>query len=238
MTSPNKHFKAYVVVVLALLPTTAAAAVTYQPLVGIPGLSNASTDFGAYINQLYLLSISLAALLAVIKIIIAGVKWMLSDVVTSKADAKKEIWGSITGLVIILAAFVVLNTINPNLTNLNVLSGAAPLTPLSPPTSPPPSIQVGGRAPMAIEPGATAGSGALNATNPEAGGRVPVPELTRFTQECARPTNSGQAAGRVTYTVRVCEPNPTTNAEECRLEQRPSANSNAATQITRVECTR
>lgn len=108
------------------------ANLTYQPLVGIPGVSNAASDFGTYINQLYFLSISLAALLAVIKIIIAGVKYMLADVVTSKADAKSDIWGALLGLLLIVSAVIILGTINPNLTNLNVLSGAPALNNFSP----------------------------------------------------------------------------------------------------------
>ena len=57
---------------------------TFTPLVGIPGIDPAA-GFNQYINALYALSISIAGLLAVIKIIIAGVKYMLSDVVTNKS---------------------------------------------------------------------------------------------------------------------------------------------------------
>lgn len=117
-------------------PLTPAAAAntpintrTYQPLVGIPGVDNAVTNFGTYINQLYFLAISLAALLAVIKIIIAGVKYMLTDLGSSKADAKSDIWGALLGLLLIISAFLILTTINPNLANLDALSGAPALRP-------------------------------------------------------------------------------------------------------------
>ena len=116
--------------ILLLFPILISAQVNpvsptaYQPLVGIPGLENGAQDLNTYINQLYFLSISLAALLAVIKIILGGVQWMLTDIVTNKADAKKDIWGAILGLLVILSAVLLLETINPQLTNLNVLQGA------------------------------------------------------------------------------------------------------------------
>jgi hypothetical protein len=90
----------------------------FQPLVGIPGVTDASNQgFGDYINALYRLSISLAALLAVIKIVAAGAKYMLSDIVTSKESAKDDIRGALVGLLIILGAFIILNTINTDITN-------------------------------------------------------------------------------------------------------------------------
>jgi hypothetical protein len=117
-------------VVPAYTPSNAPAtqgSLTYQPLVGIPGVSNNQLNFNTYINQLYFLSISIAALMAVIKIILAGVKWMLTDIVTDKSEAKKDIWGALLGLLLIVSAVLILGTINPQLRELNVLSRAEPL---------------------------------------------------------------------------------------------------------------
>ncbi len=99
---------------LLLLPVVSLA--QFQPLVGIPGLSDPTTDINSYINILYALSISIAALLAVIKIIVAGVKYMLSDVVTSKSEAKSDIQGALIGLLVVISAVLILNVINPQLT--------------------------------------------------------------------------------------------------------------------------
>ena len=87
----------------------------YTPLVGIPGVSGG--NFDSYINAMYGLAISIAALLAVIKIIIAGVKWMMTDVVTSKSEAKKDIQGALLGLLVVLAAVLILTVINPQISN-------------------------------------------------------------------------------------------------------------------------
>lgn len=94
----------------------------FVPLVGIPGLKTGTTpSLTGYLNALYIASISIAAFLAVIKIIFAGVKYMLTDVVTTKGDAKKDIKGALLGLLIVIGAVLILNTINPNLTYLDVL---------------------------------------------------------------------------------------------------------------------
>lgn len=114
----NKLITTTVTLVL-FLPLLVSAARVYEPLVGIPGV-NPATDFESYINSLYTLSISIAALLAVIKIVIAGVKWMLTDVVPSKSEAKKDIQGALIGLLIVLAAVLVLKIINPNLVNVEL----------------------------------------------------------------------------------------------------------------------
>lgn len=93
-------------------------------LVGIPGVDIGS-DFNTYINALYKLSIAIAALLAVIKIIVAGLKWMLTDLITSKEDAKKDIQGAVLGLLIIIAAVIILETINPQLTKTQIFLAPA-----------------------------------------------------------------------------------------------------------------
>ena len=91
----------------------------YNPLVGLPGVEgkplSASSDFNTFINALYAIASAIAALLAVIKVIIAGVKWMLTDIVTSKEEAKKDIKGALLGLLIVLSAVLILTVINPNL---------------------------------------------------------------------------------------------------------------------------
>ncbi len=92
----------------------------YSPLVGIPGVDPNVNDFDTYINTLYALSISIAALLAVIKIVIAGVKWMMTDVVTSKSEAKKDIQGALLGLLIVLGAVLIITVINPDILDVNL----------------------------------------------------------------------------------------------------------------------
>ncbi len=103
--------------ILLLLPTLAFAQSNY--LVGIPGLEDTDIDFNKYINAVYAMFIGIAALLAVVKIIIAGVKYMFSDIVTQKSEAKKDIKGALLGLVIVLAAVLILTVINDDLAEFN-----------------------------------------------------------------------------------------------------------------------
>lgn len=110
-----------------------AFAAPYTPIVGFPGLSGNTLTTQDYIKALYMLSITVAGLLAFVKITFAGVKYMLTDVVTSKSDAIKDIRGALIGLLIVLAAVLILNTINPQLTNLNFLGNAPALAPVQQP---------------------------------------------------------------------------------------------------------
>jgi hypothetical protein len=97
---------------------------TFTPLIrNLPWLNyGGSMGTEDYVAALYTISISLAALLVVLRLILAGVKYMFSELITSKEDAKKEIWSSLLGLLIILSAVTILTTINPNLKNLDALS--------------------------------------------------------------------------------------------------------------------
>lgn len=115
-----------VVLVLSGTETVFAQAPGFQPLVNIPGITEAQNagSFANYLNTLYILSISVAAFLAVVMIIYSGVQYMLSDVVTDKSSAKQGIRGALLGLLIVIGAVIILETINPALTDLNVLSGA------------------------------------------------------------------------------------------------------------------
>ncbi len=115
------NYKTLLLFIILVAPLSALAQ-GYVSLVSIPGVSDPTGGgFNDYINALYVLSISIAALLAVIKIIIAGVKWMLSDVVTSKQEAKSDIWGATIGLLVVISAVLVLNVINPQLIESDIV---------------------------------------------------------------------------------------------------------------------
>ncbi len=119
-------FSLFIFGLITLLPLLSLAADlpklsgTYKPIVGIPGVDTdtVGNGFSSYINAIYLLSISIAALLAVLKIIFAGATYMLTDLVGSKEKAKKDIRGALFGLLLILGVVLILNVINPNLTDM------------------------------------------------------------------------------------------------------------------------
>lgn len=101
------------------------AATNFVPLVGIPYIEGEKVStFGDYVNAFYYASISIAAFLAVIRIIFAGVKYMLTDIVTKKGDAKNDIRSALFGLLIVVGAVLILNTINTNLTQIRLFADA------------------------------------------------------------------------------------------------------------------
>ncbi len=85
------------------------------------GGQNSFTDIGQFFKSNYNLALSLAGLLAVIMIIVAGVQWTVSggnsEMITS---AKTRIGGALVGLVIAYLSYVILNTINPALVDLHL----------------------------------------------------------------------------------------------------------------------
>lgn len=101
---------------------------TFQSIPGLENVGNLTTQ--QYIDALYVIAITAASILAVFKLIWAGVQYMLSEVVTSKQKAKQDIQGALLGLLLILGAVTLLNTINPNLTNIDIFRNAKTVVPV------------------------------------------------------------------------------------------------------------
>ena len=59
-----------------------------------------------------------SAVLAMVMIVIGGIEYMTSELVSSKKAGIERITNAILGLLIALTAFLILNTINPNLLNV------------------------------------------------------------------------------------------------------------------------
>ena len=82
----------------------------------------------SYIRTLYNFGLGFGALLAILMIVIGGVQYTVSEAVGNKQDALDRIKSAIWGLALLLAAFIILNTINPQLQELK----EPVLTPLPP----------------------------------------------------------------------------------------------------------
>jgi hypothetical protein len=95
---------------------------TYRPLAGIPGLEGAydttgDCPFGRYFNIMFKLFLGLAAVFAMIMIIMGGIEYMTSELVSSKQKGKERILNAVFGLILAFGAYAILNTINPDLLN-------------------------------------------------------------------------------------------------------------------------
>lgn len=74
--------------------------------------------FGKYLNILIKLFLGIAGVLAVIMIVWGGIQYMTSELASSKEEGKKSITNAILGLLLALGAWLILNTINPDLLNV------------------------------------------------------------------------------------------------------------------------
>ncbi len=77
-----------------------------------------SNNIGTYLNIIFKLGIGVAAALAVIMLIINGITYMGDESIFKKTEAKSKMFSAIFGLLIALAAWALLNTINPALTGV------------------------------------------------------------------------------------------------------------------------
>ena len=99
------------------------AVTEYTLLQGIP-LEVGSRDTekataATYLKGLFNLTIAIAGVLAVIKIIFGGIQYMSTDAFGAKSEAKTTIQHAIWGLALALSAWLILHTINPALIQFN-----------------------------------------------------------------------------------------------------------------------
>lgn len=79
-------------------------------------------SLGQYINTLYKLAVASASVLAVLMILVGGFKYVSSDAIGNKEEGKETIKAALGGMLLILASWVILNTINPQLVSLKIAS--------------------------------------------------------------------------------------------------------------------
>jgi type IV secretory pathway VirB2 component (pilin) len=98
------------------------ASQTFVPLTNIPILFNAvnAPTLPLFLNAIYKYMIGIAATLAVIEIMIAGVQYMGGGSVSETKDARNRIQNAVLGLVIVLAPAIVFGLINPKILNLDL----------------------------------------------------------------------------------------------------------------------
>ncbi len=130
------------ITVFAVSPEARAQTYTFlEPLPssgnGLTGVEERAGLFGRYAKNAFNVSIGAAGILAVLMMVVAGLQYTLSYASESqKTDARDRINAAITGLLIVISAYLVLYTINPDLVRLglNVPCVTDPL--VSPPDCP------------------------------------------------------------------------------------------------------
>ena len=93
---------------------------TYPILPG--GLDiNTNQDITTLASWFYTFLVSISGLAAFIMIVWGGIQWMTSSGDSGKiTEAKDKIQKALLGLLIVLSSFLILQVINPDLTNLSI----------------------------------------------------------------------------------------------------------------------
>lgn len=78
-----------------------------------------TTDANKYFDQLFVIFFSIITILAVIRLMICGIQYMVSESVSGKGNAKECLTMIIGSLLLIFLSFLILGQINPNLKELN-----------------------------------------------------------------------------------------------------------------------
>jgi hypothetical protein len=88
---------------------------------GIRNKGGAATTFPKCVNQIYVWSLGIAVILAMLMIVLGGYFLMTSGGNAEQATKGKEyITSAMIGLVILFCAYLLLNQINPDLVNFNL----------------------------------------------------------------------------------------------------------------------
>lgn len=101
------------------------ALASYTPLEKIPGTATTASinTFPAYVKAVYKFAIWSVGIGALLMISIGGFMYFTGAGNTSKMESgKKIIMDAIYGLLAVFFAWIILNTINPNLTNISLTS--------------------------------------------------------------------------------------------------------------------
>ncbi len=110
-----------------------AAAVKYTPMTDLPFLDetvlNGANGATGMFNSLFTLSIVIGAMLAVFMFIWGGLQMITArDSSGSVGAGKTKMTNAVMGLLMLVSTYVVLDTINPQLTSLTLFGNVTPLT--------------------------------------------------------------------------------------------------------------
>ncbi len=82
---------------------------------------NSTAMIGEYIREIYKYAIGIVGILAAVVLMFGGIKWLVAGGNAERiGDAKSWIGAALTGLVITLASYTILYTVNPDLVNFKI----------------------------------------------------------------------------------------------------------------------
>src|SRR3989338_4635362 len=115
------------IVFFAIAPKQSAAQ-GYVPLAPIEETFNPATgktDLPTYLTGIFKVGVAGAGALAFLMIVWGGFTYLSTDVITGKEEGKARIERAVGGLILALTSYIILNTINPKLVELDLYFGDA-----------------------------------------------------------------------------------------------------------------
>jgi hypothetical protein len=85
----------------------------------VQAVESSSGGISGHINNFYNTAIILGGVAAILVIITGGLMWATSGAIDQKNRGRDLITSAIWGLVLLLGAYIILNTVNPELTDLS-----------------------------------------------------------------------------------------------------------------------
>ncbi len=135
--------------ILVFTPYLALAQTNPCSIAAIPSSGNRAVALPKCINQVYVWSLGISALLAILMVVLGGYYYMTSAGNAENATKGVEmIWSAVIGLALLFGAYLLLNTINPDLVKFNTDSfngldcSASPSGATGCTTAPPPTTNV------------------------------------------------------------------------------------------------
>jgi hypothetical protein len=96
----------------------------FQPIVPIPNITtvDGGVTFSQYVNEIFKISISLGAMLAVLMIVYGGFEYMTSEALGGKKGGLSKIQNAFLGLLLLVSVVIILQIINPCILEISVFT--------------------------------------------------------------------------------------------------------------------
>ncbi len=111
-----------IVSVLFSISSSVYAIQDYSVLTPLPGLQRAddTTDIQTYLPNAFRLTITIAAIMAFVMITFGGIMYATSDAISNRSQGREYVTNAIYGLLLVICAWVILNTINPKILDFSL----------------------------------------------------------------------------------------------------------------------
>lgn len=141
------------ITLMFFIPIIGFAQNNYVPLEPLPGTTigvcdpsqanwqtdpSCQTNVSTFVPNIFILLIAIAGGLAVVTIVVGGFQYLSTDAISGKKEGKQKITNALVGLLLAIASYIILNTLNPQILQFNLAIRGVPSSPTTPPPTVPP----------------------------------------------------------------------------------------------------